>query len=142
VATKSSFSEQEHLHSSKTLRLTQENLREATTSAPSNFLEPTTEKLSLSNKSEAHSNVTSDSAHIEAATASPKSLDSNSPLISNISVHHSKSTKLRGSSNSLVKTQSNSGGGIRVSGQKIEMPQLNNFFDHSEYLKKHEHGFR
>jgi hypothetical protein len=29
-----------------------------------------------------------------------------------------------------------------VSGQKIEMPQLNNFFDHSVFLKNNEHGFR
>lgn len=33
-------------------------------------------------------------------------------------------------------------GGTRIKGQKIEMPQLNDFFDHTEYLKKHERGFR
>ncbi|CAO1390954.1 unnamed protein product [Diamesa hyperborea] len=60
---------------------------------------------------------------------------------------HSKNTKQRTNSNSLVKTiQSNAsgggGGGVRISGQKIEMPVLNDFFDHSIYLKNHEHGFR
>lgn len=60
---------------------------------------------------------------------------------------HSKSTKQRTNSNSLVKSiqsigSGSSGGGVRISGQKIEMPVLNDFFDHSIYLKNHEHGFR
>ncbi|CAO1403675.1 unnamed protein product [Diamesa tonsa] len=61
---------------------------------------------------------------------------------------HSKNTKQRTNSNSLVKTIQSSAsggggnGGVRISGQKIEMPVLNDFFDHSIYLKNHEHGFR
>ena len=59
---------------------------------------------------------------------------------------HSKNTKQRTNSNSLVKTiqssASGGSGGVRISGQKIEMPVLNDFFDHSIYLKNHEHGFR
>ncbi|KAG5679575.1 hypothetical protein PVAND_009135 [Polypedilum vanderplanki] len=149
----------EHFHNSQTLRLTQENSE--VTSSPNNFLESTTEKLSLSNKSFVSESLTSNatnvtntfnggsnnSSFIRIDATSLRPLD-NSPLsnssVQNV-VHHSKSTKLRGSSNNLMKIPSGSSGGsggIRISGQKIEMPQLNNFFDHSEYLKKHEHGFR
>ncbi|CAO1404988.1 unnamed protein product [Diamesa serratosioi] len=56
--------------------------------------------------------------------------------------NHSKNMKQRTNSNSLVKSSASGSGGVRISGQKIEMPVLNDFFDHSIYLKNHEHGFR
>lgn len=97
------------------------HLAAALKSSPSNSpLELTTEKLSLTNKtSDSLLNVTN-------------FINANSSL--------SKLTKQRGTSNIIGK--SSGSGGIRVSGQKIEMPQLNNFFDHSVYLKNNERGFR
>lgn len=172
AVTKSTSSESheniENLHNSKTLRLTQESKdlnhlhhqqqqqqeqieNESTTTvsvseAPSNFLELTTEKLSLTNKSLSNSstNVTTNENASTSHTAPQPTTPSDSSQISNssVNVHHAKISKQRGNSNSLVKVPSVSGGGVRVSGQKIEMPQLNNYFDHSAYLKKHEHGFR
>lgn len=138
----------EHLHDSKVSRLTQKRPTEVTTASitdipSSNFLELPTEKLSLTNKSlpsrlfsdaltDSSTNLTRNGTAVAAADS----------LVSNSSnVHYGKSSKQRGASNSLGKPSSGSGG-IRISGQKIEMPQLNNFFDHSAYLKKHEHGFR
>jgi hypothetical protein len=119
------------------------------TSGPaSNFLELTTEKLSLTDKSLSNrfiSELLADNS--TATTLTTTTTRSNSSIVSDndsienssTSVHNTKASKQRGNSNSLMKS---TGGGIRVSGQKIEMPQLNNFFDHSAYLKKHEHGFR
>lgn len=104
----------------------------------SNFLELTTEKLSLTDKSLLPSRLVSESLTSSSTIATNNSTNNHS--LSN-STHYAKSTnKQRTSSNSLVKQSS--GGGVRISGQKIEMPQLNDFFDHSAYLKKHEHGFR
>lgn len=97
-----------------------------TPTSPSNLLPPsqpppelTTEKLSLTNK------ILSDS------------LVNITNFVANNS---SKSAKQRGNSNTIA--ESTNSGGIRVTGQKIEMPQLNNLFDHSMYMKKNEHGYR
>ena len=98
-----------------------------TTTSPSNspppFSQPptelTTEKLSLTNKTLSDSLVN---------------------LTNFIANNSSKSTKQRASSNTIA--ESTNSGGIRVTGQKIEMPQLNNLFDHSMYMKKNEHGYR
>lgn len=134
---------EESLHNAKTSRLTQEKQSEAFTTAapitaspPSNPLDPTTEKLSLTDKSVANSESVANSSLISTVASSNASDDT---AVNSSNVHYAKTSKQRGSSNSLVKS---TGGGIRVSGQKIEMPQLNNYFDHSAYLKKHEHGFR
>lgn len=132
------------LHESRASRLTQERRSEVTTVSdipPSNFLELTTEKLSLTNKSLpnrfASESLTNSSTNVTRNNATTDSI-----VVSNsTNVHYGKSSKQRGTSNSVGKPSSGSGG-IRISGQKIEMPQLNNFFDHSAYLKKHEHGFR
>jgi hypothetical protein len=119
----------------------------------SNFHELTTEKLSLTDKSNRFpseslltSSLTSTTLNVTSGnniTTMPSSAIADSVLLnSNNSTNvHYKGSKIqqRVNSNSLVKS---SNGGMRVSGQKIEMPQLNNFFDHSAYLKKHEHGFR
>ena len=147
MATSSSSAEQavESIHNSKAMRLTQsrdadDNVHttvSATSIPPSNFLELTTEKLSLTNKS-----LSSRFASESLTNSSTNNATADSIVVSNsTNVHYGKSSKQRGASNSIAKTSSGSGG-IRVSGQKIEMPQLNNFFDHSAYLKKHEHGFR
>lgn len=98
-----------------------------TTTSPSNSPPPssqpppelTTEKLSLTNKTLSDSLVN---------------------LTNFIANNTSKSTKQRASSNTIA--ESTNSGGIRVTGQKIEMPQLNNLFDHSMYMKKNEHGYR
>ena len=98
-----------------------------TTTSPSNSPPPssqpptelTTEKLSLTNKTLSDSLVN---------------------LTNFIANNSSKSTKQRASSNTIA--ESTNSGGIRVTGQKIEMPQLNNLFDHSMYMKKNEHGYR
>ncbi|XP_070499901.1 uncharacterized protein [Chironomus tepperi] len=146
MATSSSSSEQvESIHNSKAMRLTQN--RDADDNAhttvsvtnipPSNFLELTTEKLSLTNKSLSNRFVSESLTNSSTNNATADSIDESNST----NVHYGKSSKQRGASNSIAKTSSGSGG-IRVSGQKIEMPQLNNFFDHSAYLKKHEHGFR
>lgn len=94
------------------------------TSSPSNSPSPselTTEKLSSTNKT------------LSDSLANETNFTANSSSLS-------KSTKQRGGSNTLVKATNS--GGIRVSGQKIEMPQLNNLFDQSKYMKKNEHGYR
>lgn len=116
-------------------------LMQTTTSSPSNFLELTTEKLSLTDKSLLSSRLVSESLTSSSTTIVTNNSTNNHSLSnSSSSTHHTKSSsKQRTSSNSLAKS---SGGGVRVSGQKIEMPQLNDFFDHSAYLKIHEHGFR
>lgn len=98
-----------------------------TTTSPSNSPPPssqpppelTTEKLSLTNKTLSDSLVN---------------------LTNFIANNTSKSTKQRANSNTIA--ESTNSGGIRVTGQKIEMPQLNNLFDHSMYMKKNEHGYR
>lgn len=96
------------------------------TISPSNLPPPsqpppelTTEKLSLTNKTLSDSLVN---------------------LTNFIANNSSKLTKQRGNSNTIA--ESTNSGGIRVTGQKIEMPQLNNLFDHSMYMKKNEHGYR
>lgn len=120
--------------------LTATELKQTTASSPSNFLELTTEKLSLTDKSLLSSRLVSESLTSSSTIATNNSTNNHSLSNSSSSTHHSKSTsKQRTSSNSVVKS---SGGGMRISGQKIEMPQLNDFFDHSAYLKLHEHGFR
>jgi hypothetical protein len=141
----SSAEQVESIHNSKAMRLTQnrdadDNVHttvSVTNIPPSNFLELTTEKLSLTNKS-LSSRFVSESL----TNSSTNNATADSIVVTNsTNVHYGKSSKQRGGSNSITKTSSGSGG-IRVSGQKIEMPQLNNYFDHSAYLKKHEHGFR
>lgn len=98
----------------------------ALTNSPvsSTQLELTTEKLSLTNKTLSDSLVNL----------------TNFIGINSSNTNLSKSMKQRGSSNTITKTANS--GGIRVTGQKIEMPQLNNLFDHSVYMKKNEHGYR
>lgn len=115
-------------------------LTTAAVNSPSNLPELTTEKLSLTNKSLLSSRLVSESLTSGSTNVSHNSTNNHS-LSNSSSTHHAKSTnKQRTSSNSLIK--SSTGGGMRVNGQKIEMPHLNDFFDHSAYLKKHEHGFR
>lgn len=102
---------------------------QATMSTSSNSPELTTEKLSLPIKSaaESQSQVRLDTAAAVNIT-NPKSSNVKQQQphrIINSNVYHPVS-----------------GGGVRAKGQKIEMPQLNDFFDHNEYLKKHERGFR
>lgn len=108
-----------------------------TESSPNNdnVGELTTEKLSFTNKSLASQLVSESLANVDDSSTTNHTVTSGT--------HHFKSTnRQRSSSNSLVKSSGSSGGGVRISGQKIEMPQLNDFFDHSAYLKKHENGFR
>lgn len=113
----------------------------ATNIPTNNFLELTTEKLSLSNKS-LPNRIASESLTNSSTNVTRSNVTADSIVVSNsTNVHYGKSSKQRGTSNTLGRPSSGSGG-IRISGQKIEMPHLNNFFDHSAYLKKHENGFR
>lgn len=109
---------------------------QTTAKSQSNLLELTTEKLSLTNELSLSSRLVS-----ESLTLSTTTIDVASNRTVSNSTHNSKQTgKQKLSSNSLSKSTND--GGVRISGQKIEMPILNDFFDHSAYLKKHEHGFR
>lgn len=101
------------------------------TSTPSNFGDSTTEKLSFTNKSLPYS-------QLEADESSTKEMSLNDTNKSSKTL--SSNFKQQRVINSNVFHPIN--GGTKMSGQKIEMPQLNDFFDHSEYLKKHQRGFR
>lgn len=119
----------EGLSSTANSLLSSTTITSTTVSSPSNFGDSTTEKLSLTNKSLSYSQPVAVSPTKETSfndTKSSKTLSSNfkQHRIINSNVFHPIN------------------GGTRMSGQKIEMPQLNDFFDHSEYLKKHERGFR
>ena len=118
--------------SSFTTATVQKQPQSTINSTASNFPELTTEKLSLTNKSLSNGIVSENPTSV----TNYHSLSSSS---SNSSTHHLKSTTKQRTNNSSVKS---SHGGVRVSGQKIEMPTLNDFFDHAAFLKKHEHGFR
>lgn len=110
--------------------------------AQSNFPELTTEKLSLTNKTdELVSESLLDGSHLT-FHKNNNNLNHSLTNSSNSNTTHQiiKSARQHVNSNSLGKSTND--GGIRISGQKIEMPVLNDFFDHSAYLKKHEHGFR
>ncbi|CRK97488.1 CLUMA_CG010877, isoform A [Clunio marinus] len=111
---------------------------QTTGNTPNNVPELTTENLSLTNKSLLSNRLVSES--LTSSSVIVKSNSSNYHSVSNSTQNFKSTNKQRTNSNSLIKVSAS--GGIRISGQKIEMPHLNDFFDHSDYLKKHEHGFR
>lgn len=91
----------------------------------------TTEKLSIQNQpfykqalEESHTRDTLASSATQHNVSNSKSHNVKQHRIINSNVYHPVS------------------GGVRTKGLKIEMPLLNDFFDHNEYLKKHERGFR